>query len=149
MPTGRRQRTAARQAVARLSALKPQYPNLIVAMRLLVVLLLCSTLAACAAPAELPLWKPYVSPSAPATSAVSDGIKRAVAEEKVGNPIEISAVHQTDHGPGAFVICLRGAGSVSGQRATYAAFFDNNDYKGSRLSVMIDDCEKQDYRPFP
>ena len=27
-------------------------------------------------------------------------------------------------------------------------FFDNDDYKGSRMSVMIDDCEKQDYRPF-
>lgn len=118
-------------------------------MRPLVVLLLCSTLAACAAPVELPLWKPYVSPSAPTTAAVGDGIKRAVAEEKVGNPIEISAVRQTDHGLGAFVICLRGAGSASGQRTTYAAFFNNNEYKGSRMSVMIDDCEKQDYRPFP
>ena len=118
-------------------------------MRPLVVLLLCSTLAACAAPVELPLWKPYVAPSAPTTAAASDGIKRAVAEEKVSNPIEISAVHQTDHGLGAFVICLRGAGSASGQRTTYAAFFNNNEYKGSRMSVMIDDCEKQDYRPFP
>jgi hypothetical protein len=120
-----------------------------VAMRALVVLLICSTLAACAAPAELPLWKPYAPPSAPTTTAVSDGIKRAVAEEKVSNPLEISALRQTDHGLGAFVVCLRGAGSASGRRTTYAAFFDNNDYKGSRMSVLIDDCEKQDYQPFP
>ena len=31
---------------------------------------------------------------------------------------------------------------------TYAVFFDNNDYKGSRISLMIGDCEKQDYRSF-
>jgi hypothetical protein len=31
----------------------------------------------------------------------------------------------------------------------YAVFFDNDDYKGSSMSVMIDNCEKPDYRPFP
>jgi hypothetical protein len=31
----------------------------------------------------------------------------------------------------------------------YAVFFDNNTYKGDRLSVMIDDCEKQTYGPVP
>jgi hypothetical protein len=33
--------------------------------------------------------------------------------------------------------------------STYAVFFDNDDYKGSRMSLLIDDCETQEFRPFP
>jgi hypothetical protein len=28
-------------------------------------------------------------------------------------------------------------------------FFDNNDYKGLRQPVILDGCEKQNYRPAP
>jgi hypothetical protein len=38
---------------------------------------------------------------------------------------------------------------VDAEIASLAVFFDNNDYKGLRLSVILDDCEKQNYRPFP
>jgi hypothetical protein len=44
---------------------------------------------------------------------------------------------------------LRGIESKYSRVVTYAVFFDNNDYKGLRLSVILDDCEKQDYRPVP
>jgi hypothetical protein len=60
----------------------------------------------------------------------------------------MSDLRHTDHGPGAFILCIRGVESKYKRVVTYAVFFDNNDYKGLRLPVMIDDCEKQDYRPF-
>jgi len=118
-------------------------------IRALAVLLFCSTLAACSSPAELPLWKPYVPPSMPTTDAAGKGIKQAATEEKLTGPVEMSDLRHTDHGPGSFVLCIRGVDEKYRRVGTYAVFFDNNDYKGSRMSVMIDDCEKQDYRPVP
>ena len=113
------------------------------------LVLLCSTLAACASPVEPPLIKAYVPPSRPTPAAASEGIKQAVSEEKLTGPIEMSDLRETDHGPGRFVLCIRGVDSKYRRVGTYAVFFDNNDYKGSRMSVMIDDCEKQNYRPSP
>jgi hypothetical protein len=98
---------------------------------------------------ELPLLKAYVPPSMPTTAAASEGIKKAATEEKLTGPIEMSDLRETDHGPGRFVLCIRGVELKYRRVGTYAVFFDNNDYKGSRMSVMIDDCEKQDYRPSP
>jgi hypothetical protein len=115
-------------------------------MRALLVLL-CSTLAACASPVESPLIKAYVPPSMPTSAAASEGIKKAATEEKLTGPIEMSDLRETDHGPGRFVLCIRGVDLKYRRVRTYAVFFDNNDYEGSRISVMIDDCEKQDYRP--
>jgi hypothetical protein len=77
----------------------------------------------------------------------SQGVLRKHAmEEKLTGFIEMSDLRQSDHGPGRFVLCIRGTGSASDPRRTYAVFFENDDYKGVRMSVMIDDCEKQDYR---
>jgi hypothetical protein len=78
---------------------------------------------------------------------VREGIKKAATEEKLAGPIEMSDLRQSDHGPGRFVLCIRGAGSASDPRRTYAVFFEHDDYKGVRMSVVIDDREKQGYRP--
>jgi hypothetical protein len=118
-------------------------------MRVPAILLICLMLAACSPPVELPLWKPYAPPSMPTTDAASKGITQAVAQEKITGPIEMSDLRHTDHGPGSFVLCIRGVESKYKRVGYYAVFFDNDDYKGSRMSVMIDDCEKQDYRPLP
>jgi hypothetical protein len=118
-------------------------------MRMPVALLLCSTLAACSTSEDLPPMKPYVPPSMPTTEAVGKVIKQAAAEAKLTGPIEMSDLRQTDHGPGRFILCIRGVESKYSRVVTYAVFFDNNDYKGSRLPVILDDCEKQDYRPVP
>jgi hypothetical protein len=85
----------------------------------------------------------------PTMDAAGKGIKQAATEEKLTGPIEMSDLRHTDHGPGSFVLCIRGVDEKYRRVGTYAVFFDNNDYKGSRMSVMIDDCEKQDYRPVP
>jgi hypothetical protein len=118
-------------------------------MRAPAMLLLCSTLAACSPAAELPLWKPYVPPSMPTMDAAGKGIKQAAAEEKVTGQIEMSDLHPTYYGPGHFLVCMRGTESVHNQVGYYAVFFDNNDYKGSRLSAILEGCEKQNYHPVP
>jgi hypothetical protein len=85
----------------------------------------------------------------PRMAAASEGIKKAATEEKLTGPIEMSDLRETDHGSGRFVLSIRGVDLKYRRVGTYAVFFDNNDYKGSRMSVMIDDCEKPDYRPSP
>jgi hypothetical protein len=42
----------------------------------------------------------------------------------------MSDLRQSDHGPGRFVVCMRGANSEFSPRRTYAVFFDNEAYKG-------------------
>jgi hypothetical protein len=111
------------------------------------MLLLCSTLAACASPVDLQLWKGYVPPSMPTVDATGKGITQAAAEEKLTGPIEMSDLRPTDHGPGHFVVCIRGVDEKYRRVGYYAVFFDNDDYKGSRMSVMIDDCEKAGLSP--
>jgi hypothetical protein len=118
-------------------------------MRRALAPLVCFTLAACSTAGESSLMKRYVPPSMPTTDAAGKGIKQAATEEKLTGPIEMSDLRHTDHGPGSFVLCIRGVDEKYRRVGTYAVFFDNNDYKGSRMSVMIDDCEKQDYRPVP
>jgi hypothetical protein len=110
--------------------------------------LVCFTLAACAPAVDLPV-PVYVPPSMPTEAAADKGIKKATADEKLTGPIERSDLRETEHGPGRFVLCIRGVDAKYRRLGTYAVFFDNDDYKGARISVMIDDCEKQSYRPVP
>jgi len=111
-------------------------------------LLLCLTLAGCSSSEEFTTVAPYVTPSLPTLYAANKGVAQAISEEQIKGPLEISDPRETDHGPGRFVLCLRGVEPKYNRNSTYAVFFDNDDYKGSRMSVMIDDCEKQAYRPF-
>jgi hypothetical protein len=84
----------------------------------------------------------------PTMGAASEGIRKAATEAKLTEPIEMSDFRETDHGPGRFLVCIRGVESKYKRIVTYAVFFENNDYKGLRLPVILDDCEKQNYRPF-
>jgi hypothetical protein len=117
-------------------------------MRVLLVLPLCFALAACSHSEDLSPIKPYAPPSTPTMAAVNKGIAQAVTEEKVIGPVEMSDLRETDHGPGRFVVCIRGVEPKYKRPTTYGVFFDNDDYKGARMSVMIDDCAKQIYRPY-
>jgi hypothetical protein len=107
----------------------------------------CLALAACSTQVESTITAPYVPPSAPTLATVREGIKKAATEEKLIGTTEMSDLRQSDRGPGRFVLCIRGTGSASGPRRTYAVFFENEDYKGVRMSIIIDDCEKQNHRP--
>jgi hypothetical protein len=114
-------------------------------MRALLILL-GLTLSGCSSALESAIIGPYVAPSAPTLAAALRGAKQAAAEEKLTGFIEISDVRGSDHGPGRFVMCLRGASGFSPRRS-YAVFFDDDNYKGARLAVMVDDCDRQDFRP--
>jgi hypothetical protein len=116
-------------------------------MRAIAILLFCLTSAACSSVEDL-APAVYVPPSMPTTEAAGKGIKQAATDAKITGPIEMSDLRQTDHGPGRFILCIRGVESKYSRLVTYAVFFDNNDYKGSRLPVMIDDCEHQAFRPY-
>src|ERR1700733_10594559 len=106
-------------------------------MRMIAMLPLCFTIAACGSSVELPLWKGYVPPSMPSMEAAGKGIKQAAAEEKITGPIEVSEMHHTDFGPGSFMVCMRGTESAHNQVGHYAVFFDNEVYKGSRVSAIL------------
>lgn len=110
--------------------------------------LICFTLAGCSTAEKSSIIGAYVPSSMPTMAAAREGIQKAATEEKLTGPIEMSDVRENDHGPGRFVLCIRGVESIYRRVRTYAVFFDGDDYKGSRMSVMVDDCEKQDYRPF-
>jgi hypothetical protein len=112
--------------------------------------LLSLMLASCSSDPGLPAstYAPYVPPSPPTQTAIGPAATQAAAEEKLAAPLQISAVRQTDHGPGNYFICLREANPPPDKRQPYySVFFDNDAYKGSRLSVMMDECEKQAFSP--
>jgi hypothetical protein len=94
-------------------------------MRAPIVLVLCSTLAACSTSESLPPMAPYVPPSMPTTEAVGKGIKQAATDAHLIGPIEMSDLRPTDHGPGHFIVCIRGV-SNDFRTGFYAAFFDDN-----------------------
>jgi hypothetical protein len=72
------------------------------------------------------------------------GIKIAASETKLSPPLEISEVRPTDHGPGRYFVCMREVVSpTSEKRPAYSVFYDNDNYKGARLSVIMDACEAQ------
>jgi hypothetical protein len=115
-------------------------------MRVLVAVL-CLALAGCSLPVDdlSPLPK-YVPPVAPSLKAQLSGAKTAAAEELIADNAQMSDLRASDSGPGRYILCLSGRRGT-GDLAYYSVYFDNDDYKGSRPSVIGDLCEKQSYRP--
>ena len=69
--------------------------------------------------------------------AAGKGVKQAAADAQLTAPMEMSYLRETDHRPGRFLLCMRVLESKSTRVVTYAVFFDNNDYKGLRLPVIL------------
>jgi hypothetical protein len=116
--------------------------------RSLAAIMSVSLLVGCST--EIPIPE-YMPPSAPSPAKALAGARQAAEEEKLVGLIEVSDVRETDPplGPGRYVLCLRGANKDSEIRRTYAVFFDNDDYKDVRISVILDHCEKQAFTPLP
>lgn len=92
----------------------------------------------------------YIPPAAPTPEKALEGARKAADEEKLVGAIEFSIARETkSFGPGRYLLCLRGSRSLAEPRRTYAVFFDNNDYKGARMSVILDECETQAFSPLP
>src|SRR5262249_34888953 len=114
----------------------------------LAAIMYAALLASCTP--DIPMAR-YVPPSAPSPAKALEGARPAAAEEKLVGLIERSEVREADPplGPGRYLLCVRGANSVSETRRTYAVFFDNDYYKGVRMSVVLDECERQAFTPLP
>ena len=97
--------------------------------------------SACAPPST------YTPPSPPMQAAVIAGVKKAASEAKLGPPLEMSDLRPTDHGPGGYFVCLREVSATSEKHTVYSVFYDNDEYKGSRVSVIMDACEAQAFTP--
>ena len=111
-------------------------------------ILLSLMLAACSS--EPSSTVSYVPSSPPTQKAIVASSNAAAKEAKLAAPVQISAVRQSDHGPGSYFVCLREANPPSNEpQRYYSVFFDNDAYKGDRLSVMIDECEKQTFSLLP
>ena len=92
----------------------------------------------------------YVRPSPPTEKAIGAAVAELAKEAKLVTPLEISALRPNDHGPGSFFVCVREVNPPPDKtRRTYSAFLDNDAYKGSRLSVITEQCELQTYSPAP
>jgi len=111
------------------------------------VFLSCVLLSGCSVFADnslpIPVFQP---PRPPSQEAVRKAIDAFVKEAKLTPPVEISAIRKTDHGPGAYFVCLRAAHPAPEKKQLfYSVFFDNDAYKDSRLSVILEACELQQY----
>ena len=89
----------------------------------------------------------YTPPAPPTPSAIREGAKKGVAEEKLAGAVEISDVRPTDRGQGHFFVCLREVNPFWASHYTYAVFFDGDEYKGVRQSVLSETCETQTFTP--
>ncbi|MCP3464996.1 hypothetical protein [Bradyrhizobium sp. CCGUVB23] len=112
------------------------------------ILPLCLFLSGCSsgwvdAPAPPSAVQPVGPPS---QEALQKGIGSSVKEARLTQPVEISALRRTDHGPGDYFVCLREAAPVPGRpHYTFSVFFNNDVYEGSRQSVLFEECEQQQY----
>lgn len=117
--------------------------------KILWALLLALALGACSSTVSS-LEPVYVPPSPPSEKAVSSAVAKVATDARLAKPVEISAVRTNDHGPGGYFVCAREVDPPPGKtRRYYSIFLDNEDYKGSRLSVIMDQCELQTYSPAP
>jgi hypothetical protein len=92
----------------------------------------------------------YVPPSPPTETAIGAAVAALAKEAKLVTPLEISALRSNDHGPGGFFVCVRELNPPPDKsRRYYSTFLDSEVYKGSRLSVITDQCELQAYSPAP
>ena len=89
----------------------------------------------------------YTPPSPPTQAAVIAAVNKVASEAKLNPPLEISDVRPTDHGPGNYFVCMREVVSSTSERPAYSVFYDNDEYKGARLSVILDACEAQAFTP--
>ena len=92
----------------------------------------------------------YVRPSPTTEKAIGAAVAAIAKEAKLVTPLEISALRPNDHGPGSFFVCVREVNPPPDKPRRYSStFLDNDVYKGSRLSVIMDQCELQTYSPAP
>lgn len=113
-------------------------------------LIFCLALCACSGQIQTPVadLEPIAPPDA---VALAKAFAMAAKEAKLSDPLEVSAARPAGPlapgAPGAFVACLRGVQSGSGQKE-YALFFKRKDPVFQRLALNPDGCVDDVYVPF-
>ena|SRR5690349_19720317 len=110
------------------------------------LLSLSITLAGCSLAVDDIKPPAYVPPAPPSPEAQLTGANKSVKDEQLTGAIQISDLRIADRGLGRYMICLRGRRGDAPINY-YAVFFDGDEYKGVRLSVIYDFCEQQSFRP--
>ena len=113
-------------------------------MRVLVAAILGISLTGCSVDLDsLP-----IAGIPPTLSAVAADIRKTADDAKlipplqVAGPIPANAVSSVP-----WIICLRSGATEASQRLTYSVFYNNNEFKSFRLSVIIEGCDGQSYSP--
>jgi hypothetical protein len=107
-------------------------------------------LAACGSESNLQSPPVLSAPVAPAPNSALAGARAAAGVEKLIGSLEISEVRQAKSlGQGEYMLCIRGSRSPTDPPRTYAVFFHNNEYRDTRPSIIMDECEMQTYIPLP
>jgi hypothetical protein len=84
----------------------------------------------------------YTPPVPPTQAAVIKGLSQAISEEKIAAPIEISALRRVEFGGfGSYFVCMKQVNPTSERHFVYSVFYNNEDYKGVRQSVIMEHCE--------
>jgi hypothetical protein len=88
----------------------------------------------------------YSPPSQPTQTPLIEGLRKAVPEEELTAPIEISALRKVELGGfGSYFVCMREVKLTSERRFVYSVFYDNDEYKGVRQSVVMEQCEAESF----
>ncbi|THD70784.1 MAG: hypothetical protein E7813_07140 [Bradyrhizobium sp.] len=105
----------------------------------------CLMLAACSTDIEN-LAATYTEPPDPAKVLAS--LKDVATSAKLKEPVEMSApIKAPASSAMPWIICLRSGATEASRRLTYSVFYSSNQYKSSRLSVIIEGCDGQSYSP--
>ncbi len=109
-------------------------------------LCLCLLLSSCSAWIDTSAEPPAGPPIKFLTvETIQNGIARAASEAHLPDPLEVSPLRKS-YTLGSEFLCLRQAGQVN--QPPRAVFFDDGEYKGGRLSAIMEECERQTYSPF-
>jgi hypothetical protein len=126
-------------------------------MRVSAGVLVAVLLGGCSATADTPTADTpqslYIPPSPSTQKALVEGLRKAISEEKIAAPdqkiaapIEISALRKVEYGGlGRYFVCMRELNPTSERHFVYSVFYDNDDYKGVRQSVIMEHCEAETF----
>ena len=113
-------------------------------MRLLAVSF-CLVLAGCSSIIE---DLPQKTDSAPLVATSAQDLKKAAAESKLSDPLEVAgpiAANPISSAP--WIICLRSGATEQSRRLVYSVFFKEGKRDSIRLSSFVDRCEAQAFLP--
>ncbi len=113
-------------------------------MRLL-ILLPCLVLGACSS--FLDDVPPAPDP-APFVSNSTEDLKKAAAQEKLNEPLEVAGpIAANSMSVAPWIICLRSSTTEQSRQRVYSVFFRNGKFDSIRPSVIVDRCEAQNFSP--